>query len=192
MPAMILTAIQDFGSALWFDVANITGAVFDDKVTFSLGRMELDTPFIFTETWTIANNTFDTVSVTVNTIEKLTLVADYIYDGNGNGKRLTTMGGGFTGSDGYFPFLGSSDGALAIGTISTLDKITSQAWYFNISDKVKAFWLQADADYNSFTIGAQYAMSLTLGTRTIHFSFISLMYSNKSQKLKSLRLFIGI
>ncbi len=147
-----------FGDAAWFDVANITGEAFDGKMTFLLGRIELDTPLIYTETWNIANNTFDAVSLTVDAIEKLTLIADYIYDGNGNGNRLTTMGGGFTGGDGYFPFLGSSDGALAIGAINTLDEVTSQAWYFDISDEVKAFWLQADGNYNSFTIGAQYAM----------------------------------
>ena len=99
-------AFTSVGDALWVNIANITGTAFDGKATFILGRTELDTPLAFTETWNIANNTFDAAVAMVNPIDQLTLVAGYIYDGNGNGERISTMGGGFTGTDGYFPMAG--------------------------------------------------------------------------------------
>ncbi len=151
-------AFTSIGDALWFDVANITGTAFDGKATFILGRTELDTPLAFSETWNIANNTFDAGVAMVKPVENLTLVGAYIYDGNGNGERIDTMGGGFTGSDGYFPFAGVEKGAAAVAAVYAWDEITGQAWYYDVIDIATAVWLQADADYNGFTLGAQYAM----------------------------------
>ena len=145
------------GDALWVDVANVTGTAFDGKATFILGRTELDTPFAFTETWNIANNTFDAAVAMVNPMDKLTLVAGYIYDGNGNGDRVSTMGGGFTGGDGYFPIAGVEEGAWTVAAVGTFDMVTAQAWYYDVIDIAQAVWVQADANFNGFTIGGQYA-----------------------------------
>jgi len=145
------------GDALWIDTANITGTAFDGKATFILGRTELDTPLAFTETWNIANNTFDAAVAMVKPVDALTLVAAYIYDGNGNGKRIDTMNGGFTGGDGYFPMGGVEEGAWTVAAIGTYDSVTAQAWYYDVVDIAQAVWLQADANFDGFTIGGQYA-----------------------------------
>jgi len=145
------------GDALWVDTANITGTAFDGKATFIIGRTELDTPLAFTETWNIANNTFDAAVAMVNPIDKLTIVAGYIYDGNGNGDRISTMGGGFTGSDGYFPLAGVEEGAWTVAVIGKFESVTAQVWYYDVIDIAQAIWAQADATFNGFTIGAQYA-----------------------------------
>jgi hypothetical protein len=145
------------GDALWVDTANITGTAFGGKATFILGRTELDTPFAFTETWNIANNTFDAVVATVNPIDNLTLVAAYIYDGNGNGERITTMGGGFTGDDGYFPVAGVEEGAWSVAVIGKFDTVTAQVWYYDVVDIAQAIWTQVDANFDGFAIGGQYA-----------------------------------
>jgi len=150
-------APTSIGDALWIDVANVTGTAFDGKATFILGRTELDTPFAFTETWNIANNTFDAAVAMINPMDKLTLVGAYIYDGNGNGERISTLGGGFTGSDGYFPMADVDKGAWTVAAIGKFDTVTAQAWYYDVIDIAQAVWLQVDMNYNGFVIGGQYA-----------------------------------
>jgi len=147
------------GDALWVDTFNITGTAFDGKATFVIGRQELDTPFAFSEQWTIAANTFDAAVALVNPTKNVTLVAAYIYDGNGNGQRIGTFEnpeGGFTHDDGYMP--GFADkGAWTVAGIATLGDVTAQAWYYDVIDVADAVWVQADANLNGFTLGAQYA-----------------------------------
>ncbi len=145
------------GDALWIDTANVTGTAYDGKATLILGRTELDTPLAFTETWSIANNTFDAAVAMINPMDKLTLVAGYIYDGNGNGERISTLGGGFTGSDGYFPFADAEAGAWTVAAIGKFDTVTAQAWYYDVMDVAQAVWLQADGNFKGFAVGAQYA-----------------------------------
>lgn len=145
------------GDALWIDTANVTGTAFDGKATFILGRTELDTPLAFTEKWSIANNTFDAGVAMVNPMDNLTIVAGYIYDGNGNGERISTLGGGFTGGDGYFPFGGAEAGAWTIAAIGKFDTVTAQAWYYDVLDVAQAVWLQADGNFAGFAVGAQYS-----------------------------------
>jgi hypothetical protein len=150
------------GDALWFDTANITGTAFDGKATFIIGRTELDTPFAFTETWNIANNTFDAAVAMVKPVDSLTLVARYIYDGNGNAQRVSTMGGGFTNDDGYFPITNAygeevSEGAWTVAGIYKWEELTAQAWYYDVIDVAQAIWVQGDYGYEGFTIGGQYA-----------------------------------
>jgi len=145
------------GDALWVDTANITGTAFDGKATFILGRTELDTPLAFTETWNIANNTFDAAVAMVKPIDNLTVVAGYIYDGNGNAERISTMGGGFTGDKGYFPIAGVEEGAWTVAAIGKFSGITAQAWYYDVIDVAQAVWLQADGEFSGFTVGLQYA-----------------------------------
>lgn len=149
--------LTSIGDALWVDTANITGTAFDGKATFILGRTELDTPLAFTETWSIANNTFDAAVAMVKPVENLTLVAGYIYDGNGNAQRISTMSGGFTQDKGYFPIAGVEEGAYTVAAIGSFSGITAQAWYYDVIDIAQAVWVQADGEFNGFTLGAQYA-----------------------------------
>jgi len=154
--ALPLTSV---GDALWIDTFNVTGTAFDGKATFVIGRQELDTPLAFTEKWTIANNTFDAAVALVKPTDAITLVAGYIYDGNGNGERIGTFEnpeGGFTHDDGYMPGL-SDKGAWTVAGIATFGGVTAQAWYYDVMDIADAVWVQADANINAFTLGAQYA-----------------------------------
>jgi len=148
------------GDALWIDTLNVTGTMFDGALTTVIGRQELDTPFAFSEQWTIAANTFDAAVAIVKPMEAVTLVGAYIYDGNGNGQRISTFAsnpGGFTGSDGYVPAFGADKGAWTVAAIGTLAGVTAQAWYYDVLDLAQATWVQADADFAGFQIGAQYA-----------------------------------
>jgi predicted porin len=155
--ALPLTSV---GDALWIDTLNVTGTAFDGKATFVIGRQELDTPLAFSEQWSIAANTFDAAVALVKPVENVTLVAGYIYDGNGNGERIGTFEdpeGGFTHDNGYFPVAGIEEGAWTVAAVATISDVTAQAWYYDVIDVAQAVWLQADTNIAGFTLGAQYA-----------------------------------
>lgn len=119
-----------------------------------LGRMELDTPLAFTEKWTAEKNTFEGVVALNKDIPDTTIVAAYI--GNGNGTEVfgqDTNGtvaanalavGGVVNENGTFNTYGS-DGAYALAVVNNSFKpLTVQAWYYNVTRVVEAYWLQAD------------------------------------------------
>ncbi len=172
--------VTSVGDALWIDTLNITGTMFDGALTTVIGRQALDTPLAFSETWSIAPNTFDAAVALVKPVENVTLVAGYVYDGNGNGPRITTFdgvnsaytsavrfgaspysgeasAGGFTGASGYFPVLGIDKGAVAVAAIATISDVTAQLWYYDVLDVAQAVWAQADTKIAGFSLGAQYA-----------------------------------
>jgi len=147
------------------------------KTTVKLGRMELDTPLAFTEKWSIEKNTFE-AAVAINTdIPDTTLVGAYIGNGNGtpdrahkvNGADLRVSGltrGGVVDANGQFSTYGSiggfsGNGAYAVGAINNSFKpLTLQAWYYDVTQVVQAYWLQADLACKKIPglmAGAQYS-----------------------------------
>lgn len=150
------------------------------KTTAKLGRMELDTPFAFSEKWSIVPNTFDAAVVLNQDIPDTTVVAAWVGKGNGtnavslangvtnlgvnNKSGLDTLGlaldGGVVGSDADFVTF-AHGGAYAAAIVNNSYKpATVQAWYYNVVDIADAYWLQADINcqmVKGLTIGAQYA-----------------------------------
>ena len=145
-------------NAKWMDSLFIGAAL--GKTTVKLGRMELDTPLAFTETWTIEKNTFEAAVVTNSDIPGTTLVGAYI--GNGNGTetfgedRTGPIGMGVVNEDGKFSTYGT-DGAYAIAAINnSWEPLTAQLWYYNVSKLAQAYWIQADLSLNGIMAGVQY------------------------------------
>ncbi|UCN00848.1 hypothetical protein LCX93_02730 [Sulfurimonas sp. SWIR-19] len=139
------------------------------KTTAKLGRMELDTPLAFTETWSIEKNTFEAAVVINQDLPDTTLVGAYV--GNGNGTE--SLGGSslaagpvataaLVNEGGKFDTYGKS-GAYAVGVINNSFKpLTAQAWYYSVTAVADAYWLQADLDASGLgvaglTLGAQYS-----------------------------------
>jgi hypothetical protein len=145
-------------------------AVTAGKTTVKLGRMELDTPLAFTETWSAEKNTFEAIVAVNQDIPDTTLVGAYV--GNGNGSE--TFGQANMASNinpiagvslAYAPVVNGGgkfatygrDGAYAIGAINNSFKpLTAQAWYYNVMDVATAYWLQADLNMEGIVAGAQY------------------------------------
>ncbi len=150
------------------------------NTTIKVGRQTLDTPFAFTETWSIAQNTFDAAVVLNNDLPDTTLVAAWVGRGNGNNSlndRITDLGinneatgaeasGGIGlnfAADGSDPFeTYYSNGAYAFGAVTTaIPMTTAQGWYYDIVNVAQAYWLQADValenDLKGVTLGVQYA-----------------------------------
>ncbi|ADR32959.1 hypothetical protein Sulku_0292 [Sulfuricurvum kujiense DSM 16994] len=142
------------------------------KTTAKLGRMELDTPFAFSEKWSIATNTFDAAVLINQDIPDTTLVGAWVGKGNGvnaigayslNGVPSNTPAvgiDGIVGAGANFDTF-ASDGAYAAALVNNSFKpLTFQAWYYNVVDVADTYWLQADIDcqlVKGVKIGAQYA-----------------------------------
>ena len=155
------------------------------KTTAKIGRMELDTPLVFTETWSIEKNTFESAVVINQDIPDTTLVGAYVGNGNGtpDGKvatdipaRLGVAMGGVVNTDGKFTTYGTN-GAYAVGAINNSFKpVTVQAWYYDLTQLATAYWLQADLNMDGILAGAQYtSASLKHGINTDASSTYALM-----------------
>ena len=153
----------------WFDEAWIAGTL--GKTTAKIGRMELDTPYVFSETWSVAKNTFEAAVLINQDIPDTTLVGAYVGAGNGSTPRnLGHTGTALQGAGvGIANVIGAQDGngetnfetfyngAYAVGAINNSFKpLTVQAWYFYATQAVDAYWLQADLDMEGFLAGVQY------------------------------------
>ncbi len=140
------------------------------KTTGKIGRMELDTPLVFTENWSIAKNTFEAAVVINQDIPDTTLVGAYVGGSNGNSGINTTFGNGTTfpipgvgianrvqGISGQTTFSQFYHGAYAAGVVNNSWKpLTAQAWYYDAPQFLNAFWLQADVAMEGIIAGAQY------------------------------------
>ncbi|WP_428739526.1 hypothetical protein [Sulfurimonas sp.] len=157
-------------NASWMNELWVAATV--GNTTAKLGRMALDTPIAFTETWTIEKNTFEAAVLINQDIPNTTLVGAYVGNSNGtnagsiNFSETTILGdsaglavGGVVNANGEFATLGKS-GAYAIAAINNSFKpLTAQAWYYNLPNYAKAYWLQADLACEKvpgLMLGAQY------------------------------------
>jgi hypothetical protein len=149
----------------WMDEAWL--AVTAGKTTLKLGRMELDTPLAFTETWSTEKNTFEAAVAVNQDIPDTTLVAAWVGNGNGteafgqnlksNVQNFELAVGPVVNRNGEFGTYGT-DGAYAFGLVnSTVKGLTVQAWYYDILKLADAYWLQADFEMDGIIAGAQYA-----------------------------------
>lgn len=135
-------------NAWWMNEAWVAATA--GNTTAKLGRMALDTPLAFTETWTIEKNTFEG-AVLINTdIPATTLIGAFIGNGNGTETFGVATGQGGAGAaavvnaDGQFDTYGSN-GAYAVAAINNSFKpLTLQAWYYDVTRVAEAYWLQAD------------------------------------------------
>ena len=170
-------------NANWMNEAWIAATV--GKTTAKIGRMELDTPMVFTEKWSIEKNTFEAAVVINQDIPGTTLVGAYV--GNGNGTEtfgqnaqgvVNTLGlavAPVVNAQGKFTTYGTN-GAYAVGAINNSVKpLTVQAWYYQLTQLASAYWLQADLNMDGILAGAQYSSDKVLNGSTKSDSVYALM-----------------
>lgn len=163
-------------NASWFTEAYAVVAA--GNTAAKVGRMALDTPLAFTETWSIEKNTFEGAAVINQDIPGTTVVLAWVGNGNGNeqfGQNLSgneddvldgTPGilraaghtvGAVVNEDGKFATYGT-DGAYAAGIVnSSLEMLTLQAWYYDVTRLAQAYWIQADFSMMGILAGVQYS-----------------------------------
>ncbi|WP_345970737.1 MULTISPECIES: hypothetical protein [Sulfurimonas] len=171
---------NNYGSALggakvenasWFSEA--WAAITLGHTTAKVGRMALDTPMAFTETWSIEQNTFEAAVLLNQDLPDTTLVAAYVGNGNGtewygdspvfgpgvntsNVYQLGLATGGVANADGKFATYGT-DGAYAFAIVNNSFKpLTVQAWYYDVTRMAQAYWIQADLNMEGIMLGGQY------------------------------------
>jgi imipenem/basic amino acid-specific outer membrane pore len=160
-------------NASWFTEAYAVVAA--GNTAAKIGRMALDTPLAFTETWSIEKNTFEGAAVINQDIPGTTVVLAWV--GNGNGtetfgedRRSAVADSGQLGfpgtslavgpvvnGEGKFATYGT-DGAYAAGIVNnSLEMLTFQAWYYDVMRLAQAYWIQADFSMMGILAGVQYS-----------------------------------
>lgn len=134
----------------WISEAYVNISV--GKTNIVAGRQAIDTPLVFTETYNMAQNTFDGILAVNTNIANTTIVTGFV--GNGNGVNGTVVGADAS----VFNALGGN-GAYVVGAVNNTVPYTNiQAWYYNVTDFATGLWLQADTTIlGSIDLGAQYA-----------------------------------
>ena len=155
-----------WASDYWFNEAWIATTM--GKTTAKLGRQTLDTPLAFTETWSIAENTFEAAVLINQDIADTTLVGAYIGSHNSAGGVLGTGNSGAfaavvgapvvaNGDSRFTQTAGFGNGAYTIGAVNNSFKpVTAQLWYYDIVSTGTAVWAQADLDMDGILGGIQY------------------------------------
>ena len=155
-PLAALTVEVD--DTYWASEAWVAGTL--GKTTAKVGRMALDTPLAFTETWGIAPNTFEAAVLINQDIPATTLVGAYV--GKSNGAAMLFPGGNpvaltsiLTSEATFHEFW--AKGAYAVGAINnSFEPLTVQGWYYDVQSIADAYWLQADLNIAGFLAGVQY------------------------------------
>ncbi|QFR49965.1 outer membrane porin, OprD family [Sulfurimonas lithotrophica] len=157
--------IQDnyFFSEAWL-------AATEGKTTFKAGRMLLDTPLVFSETWSVVPNSFEAAVVMNQDLPDTTLVGAYVGQHNsaatvagvGNKTMDIDVDGDTVGDDARSNIFESFyNGAYAFGVVNNSWKpLTAQAWYYSAHDAVTAYWLQADLECQ-LVEGISYGLQFT-------------------------------
>ena len=139
----------------WFGEAWLAGTV--GKTTGKIGRMTLDTPMVFTETWSIVPNTFEAAVVINQDIPDTTLVGAYVGQSNDvvvNGIGADNAAGDDAQSNLYSSFY---EGAYAFGAVNnSWEPLTVQAWYFQAQHLLSAYWVQGDLNIIGLDFGLQF------------------------------------
>ena len=138
------------------------------KTTAKIGRMELDTPLVFTEKWSIVENTYEAAVVINQDIPDTTLVGAYVGASNvAAASGGPVIAGVISSQQGNDPLTGTQNdttfsqfgakGAYAVGAINnSWAPLTAQAWYYDATSYATAYWLQADLNMEGILVGAQY------------------------------------
>jgi len=142
-------------STEWISEAWLEGKY--NETTAKLGRMTLETPLVFTETWSTDYNTFEALVLSNTDVPDTTLVGAYIATSNGFGQDpVAPAGGSIMSAGGTFHKVGE-EGAYVLGaTNNSFKPITAQAWYYSMPKTADAYWLQADLEIDGIIAGAQY------------------------------------
>ncbi|MDP3586923.1 MAG: hypothetical protein Q8R58_02630 [Sulfuricurvum sp.] len=151
------SAANQLDDQSWVEVANLKYA--QKEFDVAAGRMALQTPLCFSESWNVVDNTFEAVVAHGYFLPDTILAAAWVGKHNGVGLLKPTTGRGTTvANGGTFSNFGT-EGAYAAAVINkSVPNTTLQAWYYNVPQIADAYWLQADTKVMGMVdVGVQYA-----------------------------------
>ncbi|MDQ7043294.1 MAG: hypothetical protein Q9M34_07150 [Sulfurimonas sp.] len=147
-------ATTDSGSdkiPFWF--SEMYGIYTTGNTKVKVGRMELNTPLVYTEKWNAVSNTFEAMTITNTDIPNTKLMGMWIAKGNGATNNFIEAPQVFGAEETFNGFMQYNDvngtvsraGMLVAGVKNnSISNMPLQAWYYIAPDSVQAFWLQAD------------------------------------------------
>ncbi|WP_321777582.1 hypothetical protein [Sulfurimonas sp.] len=152
-------------SNAWFNEAWLAGTT--GKTTAKVGRMQLDTPLVFSETWSVLPSTFEAAVLINQDIPDTTIVAAFV--GKSNSDAVLGGGYGDNGTDARNNvFQSFYKGAYTVGIQNNSWKpLEVQAWYYSVNTDstatatqnisgLQSYWLQADLSMKGILAGVQY------------------------------------
>ena len=142
-----------------------------ENTDVKVGRMELDTPLIYTEKWNATANSFEAITATNTDLANTTITAAYVAKGNGAQQNLRAAPQVFGAEATFNSLMGYADvgspnagGALVLGATSkAIDFMPVQAWGYAIQDAAMGYWLQADPSVKNVGPLDSAALSLVAG-----------------------------
>jgi len=157
------SAANQLDDQSWVEVANLKYA--QKEFDVAAGRMALQTPLCFSESWNVVDNTFEAVVAHGYFLPDTILAAAWVGKHNGvgllhyNATGATNAGRGSTVANGGTFSTFGTEGAYAAAVINkSVPNTTLQAWYYNVPQIADAYWLQADTKLIGMVdVGVQYA-----------------------------------
>ena len=143
---------DDIDDAAWIGEMWMAGSA--GNTSAKIGRMELDTPLLYSERWSIVPNTFDAAVALNRGLSGTTLAAGWIGKGNGvNPGGVAGIAEETKNSVGIDRFMArgarfgtfGSDGAHLAGVINrSFETLTLQGWYYNLPGIADAWWAEGE------------------------------------------------
>ena len=136
-----------------------------------VGRMELNTPLIFTEKWNATANAFEAITATNTDLPSTTITATWVAKGNGAQENLKAAPQVFGAEATFNEFMKYDDvdskgasGALVLGVVNkSIDFMPVQAWGYAMPNAAMGYWLQADPSVKNVGPLDSAALSLIAG-----------------------------
>ena len=157
---------NNVNNVAWIGEAWLAGTA--GKTTAKVGYMELDTPMVYSEHWSVAPNTYGAAVLINQDLPSTTLVGAFVGQGNGSAVEKvhsalgvpddapTTGFGGVINANAQMKSF--YKGAYAAGVVNnSWEPLTVQAWYYQAQSVMNAYWIQGDLSIIGLDFGLQYA-----------------------------------
>ncbi len=137
---------------LWLDEVNFEIELLE-KTNATIGRQYISSPLLYSINWNIVSNAMDGAYLIDEHLPKTKLMGFWIGREWSNDYNATTDTLNFSGNFRTF----GEKGAYGVGLQSELiPTVTADIWYYDVMNHSTAMWLQAESEFSSFNLGAQY------------------------------------
>jgi len=134
------------GGAGWLGEAYLTYSLGNTMI--KAGRQEVDTPFAFSETWSVFPTTFDGTLIVNKDIQDITLVGAFLAEVNSNGNMDNFAAvGAPTNAGGLNAFAAGNGAYLLAATYTGLENTTINGYAYNLRSMANAYWFDATTKF---------------------------------------------
>ena len=137
----------------WLDEVNFEVELLE-KTDATIGRQYISSPLLYSIDWNIVSNAMDGAYLIDEHLPQTKLMGFWVGREWSNDYNATTDTLNFSGNFRTF----GEKGAYGVGVQSELiPTVTADIWYYDVINHSSATWVQAESEFSSFNLGAQYA-----------------------------------